>query len=154
MLTSRAPDEEESRDLEVGQDVADSVARLDIGQTVAVKAGAVVAIEAMEGTDAVIARAAQLAGAGTRIVKVAKPNQDMRFDVPVVGVATIAAMKAAGSTAISVDAGKTLMIDGPAIVTAANDAHIAIIGRRTPFGQGPGTRDRPGTEDQWPRTIA
>jgi hypothetical protein len=114
--------------------VADSVAGLDIGQTVAVKSGAVVAVEAMEGTDAVIARAGQLAGAGTRIVKVAKPNQDMRFDVPVVGVATINAMKAVGATAISVDAGKTLMIDGPAIIAAADAAGIAIVGRQ--LGQG------------------
>ena len=87
---------------------------LDIGQTIAVKIAAVVAVEAMEGTDEVIARAGQLAGAGVRIVKVAKPKQDMRFDVPVVGVATIEAMRAAGATALSVDAGKTLMIDGDA----------------------------------------
>ena len=75
-----------------------------------------------------IARAGQLAGPGVRIVKVAKPNQDMRFDVPVVGVSTIEAMKAAGATALSVDAGKTLMIDGDAIVEAADDAGIAIVG--------------------------
>ena len=92
------------------------------------KSSAVVAVEAMEGTDAVIARAGQLAGAGVRIVKVAKPNQDMRFDVPVVGVATIDAMRAAGATVLSVDAGKTLMIDGDAIVKAADDAGIAIVG--------------------------
>jgi DUF1009 family protein len=137
VLTSRGPDEEESRDLEVGCRVADSVARLDIGQTVAVKSGAVVAVEAMEGTDAVIARAGQLAGAGARIVKVAKPNQDMRFDVPVVGVATIDAMKTAGATAISVDAGKTLMIDGPSIIAAANDANIVVVGRRVRSGSDP-----------------
>ena len=83
----------------------------------------------MEGTDEVIARAGQLAGAGVRIVKVAKPNQDMRFDVPVVGVSTIEAMRAAGATALSVDAGKTLMIDGDAIVRAADEAGICIVGR-------------------------
>src|SRR6185295_2346087 len=109
--------------------IADAVAGLDIGQTVAVKSAAVVAVEAMEGTDAVIARAGQLAGAGVRIVKVAKPNQDMRFDVPVIGVSTIAAMKAAGADALSIDAGKTLMIDGDAIIKAANDAGIVIVGR-------------------------
>jgi len=87
------------------------------------------AIEAMEGTDAVIARAGHLAGPGVRIVKVAKPNQDMRFDVPVVGVPTIAAMKAAGASALSVDAGKTLMIDGDAIIRTADEAGIAIVGR-------------------------
>ena len=94
---------------------------------------AVVAVEAMEGTDATIARAGQLAGAGAVVVKVAKPKQDMRFDVPVVGVPTIAAMRAAGATALSVDAGKTLLIDGPAaIVAAADEAGIAIVGRAAP----------------------
>ena len=83
----------------------------------------------MEGTDAVIARAGTLAGAGVRIVKVAKPNQDMRFDVPVVGVSTIGAMKAAGATVLSVDAGKTLMIDGEAIIKAADASGICIVGR-------------------------
>jgi hypothetical protein len=86
---------------------------------------------AMEGTDAVIARAATLAGAGVRIVKVAKPNQDMRFDVPVIGVSTIEAMKAAGATLLSVDAGTTLMIDGDAIVQAADAAGIFIVGRES-----------------------
>jgi DUF1009 family protein len=89
----------------------------------------VVAVEAMEGTDAVIARAGELDGGGVRIVKVAKPNQDMRFDVPVVGVSTINAMAAAGATLLSVDAGKTLLIDGEAIIRAANEAGIAIVGR-------------------------
>src|SRR4029450_4224476 len=102
-------------DLRFGCRMADAVAGLDIGQTIAVKSGAVVAVEAMEGTDQVIGRAGALAGAGVRIVKVAKPNQDMRFDVPVVGVSTIAAMKTVGATALSGDAGKTLMMDGVAI---------------------------------------
>jgi DUF1009 family protein len=77
----------------------------------------------------VIARAGQLAGSGVRVIKVAKPNQDMRFDVPVVGVSTIEAMKAAGATLLSVDAGKTLMIDGDAIVRTADEAGITIVGR-------------------------
>jgi len=128
-LTRRAPDEGERRDLEVGYGVADAMAGLDVGQTIAVKSAAVVAVEAMEGTDAMIARAGQLAGSGVRIVKVAKPNQDMRFDVPVVGVSTIAAMAAAGATLLSVDAGKTLMIDGDAVVRAADEAGICIVGR-------------------------
>ena len=130
-LTARSPSDDERRDLEFGYGVADAIAGLDIGQTIAVKSAAVVAVEAMEGTDLVIARAGQLAGRGVRVVKVAKPNQDMRFDVPVVGVSTIETMKAAGATALSVDAGKTLMIDGAAIVTAADDAGIAIVGRPT-----------------------
>jgi DUF1009 family protein len=130
-LTVRSPSDDERRDLEFGYGVADAIAGLDIGQTIAVKSGAVVAVEAMEGTDLVIARAGQLAGRGVRVVKVAKPNQDMRFDVPVVGVSTIETMKAAGATALSVDAGKTLMIDGAAIVTVADEAGIAIVGRPT-----------------------
>jgi DUF1009 family protein len=129
VLTRRAPTEDERADLEHGYRVADAVAGLDVGQTVAVKSGAVVAVEAMEGTDAVIARAGELAGGGVRIVKVAKPHQDMRFDVPVVGVSTIDAMAAAGATLLSVDAGKTLLIDGEAIIRAADEAGIAIVGR-------------------------
>jgi len=129
VLTSRAPSVEQRADLDFGLHIADTVAGLDIGQTIAVKSAAVVAVEAMEGTDQVIARAGQLAGAGVRIVKVAKPNQDMRFDVPVIGVSTIAAMKTAGADALSVDAGKTLMIDGDAIIKAANQAGIVIVGR-------------------------
>ena len=97
----------------------------------AVKSAAVVAVEAMEGTDQVIARAGRLAGAGVRIVKVAKPKQDMRFDVPVVGASTIAVMHQAGATALSVDAGRTLMIDGDDVVRAADQMGIAIIGRPT-----------------------
>ena len=129
VLTRRAPDEEERADLAVGYRIADAIAGMDIGQTIAVKSAAVVAVAAMEGTDALIARAGQLAGGGVRIVKVAKPNQDMRFDVPVVGVSTIEAMKSAGATLLSVDAGKTLMIDGEAIVKAADEARICIVGR-------------------------
>ncbi len=129
VLTRRAPTGDERVDLDFAYTVADAIAGLDIGQTIAVKSAAVVAVEAMEGTDAVIARAGQLAGSGVRIVKVAKPKQDMRFDVPVVGVATIEAMKATGATLLSVDAGKTLMIDGEAIITTADEAGIAIVGR-------------------------
>lgn len=129
VLTRRAPTEDERRDLAFGYTIADAIAGLDIGQTVAVKGAAVVAVEAMEGTDAVIARAGQLAGPGVCIVKVAKPKQDMRFDVPVVGVATVTALRAAGATVLSVDAGQTLMIDGEAIVAAADAAGITIVGR-------------------------
>jgi DUF1009 family protein len=129
VLTARAPTPDEAADLEVGYRVADQIAGMDVGQAVAVKSAAVVAVEAMEGTDAMIARAGQLAGAGTCIVKVAKPGQDMRFDVPVVGVSTIDAMAAAGATVLSVDAGKTLMIDGDLIVKAADRVGVAIVGR-------------------------
>jgi DUF1009 family protein len=129
VLTRRAPTDEEQADLAFGYRVADAIAGLDIGQTIAVKSSAVVAIEAMEGTDAVIARAGQLAGAGVRVVKVAKPNQDMRFDVPVVGVATIEAMKRARASALSIDAAKTLMIEGDQVIAAADEAGIAVVGR-------------------------
>jgi DUF1009 family protein len=129
LLTSRAPSADERTDLTFGYRIADAIAGMDIGQTIVVKSAAVVAVEAMEGTDAVIARAGALAGSGTCVVKVAKPNQDMRFDVPVVGVSTIEAMAAAGATILSVDAGKTLMIDGEAIVRAADAAGISIVGR-------------------------
>jgi DUF1009 family protein len=129
VLTDRAPSEDEKIDLAFGYQIADTIAGLDIGQTIAVKSAAIVAVEAMEGTDMVIARAGQLAGSGVRIIKVAKPNQDMRFDVPVVGVSTIEAMKSAAATVLSVDAGRTLMIDGEAIFRAANAAGITIVGR-------------------------
>ena len=128
-LTARPPTEDEAADFEFGYRMADAVAGLDIGQTVAVKDKAVVAVEAMEGTDEVIRRAGQLAGPGVRIVKVAKPNQDMRFDVPVIGMATIEAMRAAGASALSVDAGRTLVLDGVHVFGAADRASIVIVGR-------------------------
>ncbi len=128
VLTSRSLTAEEAEDLAFGYAMADGVAGMDIGQTIAVKARAVVAVEAMEGTDATIARAGELAGPGARIIKVAKPNQDMRFDVPVIGSATIEAMRRAGATALSIDAGKTLMMDA-GVVSRANEAGIAIVGR-------------------------
>ena len=128
-LSGRAPDEAEQQDFAFGRRMADAIAALDVGQTVVVKDRAVVAVEAMEGTDAVIRRAGDIAGPGTRVVKVAKPNQDMRFDVPVVGVATVRAMQDAGATALSIDAGRTLIVDGAAFVHAADAAGIAIVGR-------------------------
>jgi len=129
VLTARAPSEEERKDLEFGYAMADAIAGLDIGQTIAVKDRAVVAVEAMEGTDEVIGRAGRLAGAGVRVIKVAKPNQDMRFDVPVIGLATVHAMRTAGASALSVDAGKTLIFDRDALFASANTAGIAIVGR-------------------------
>ena len=129
VLTKRPPTAEEDDDFRFGYRMADAIAGLDIGQTIVVKDRAVVAVEAMEGTDEVIARAARLAGAGTRVVKVAKPKQDMRFDVPVIGRRTIEAMCAAGASALTVDAGKTLLVDGDEIVRAADAAGIAIVGR-------------------------
>jgi DUF1009 family protein len=129
VLTRRQPSDDMRRDLDFGYRVADAIAGADVGQTVVVKDRAVVAVEAMEGTDAAIARAGVLAGAGTRVVKVAKPSQDMRFDVPVVGVATVNAMVAAGADALSIDAAKTLVLDGDAFVRAADAAGIVVVGR-------------------------
>jgi DUF1009 family protein len=129
VLTRRAPDDEERADFEFGYRMADEIAALDIGQTIVVKARAVVAVEAMEGTDDVIRRAGALAGQGTRVVKVAKPKQDMRFDVPVIGLATIQVMQDAGVSALSIDAGRTLVLDGSAVFAAADEAGIAVVGR-------------------------
>ena len=133
VLSVRSPDERERADFEFGYRMADAIAALDIGQTIAVKDKAVVAVEAMEGTDEVIGRAGTLAGPGVCVVKVAKPNQDMRFDVPVIGMATIQAMRAAGATALSVDAGKTLVLDGDRVFASANEASVAIVGRPLPM---------------------
>jgi DUF1009 family protein len=129
VMTERSPTQEERQDFEFGYKMADAIAGLDIGQTIAVKHKAVVAVEAMEGTDEVIGRAGFLAGPGVRIIKVAKPNQDMRFDVPVVGLATIQAMRVAGASALSVDAGKTLMFERDALFASANEAGITVFGR-------------------------
>ena len=128
-LTAREPSEDERADLDFGYRMADAVAGLDIGQTVAVKERAVVAIEAMEGTDAVIARAGRLAGPGVSVIKVAKPNQDMRFDVPVVGLPTVDALRRAGARVLSIDAGRTLVLDGERLLEAAEKAGITVVGR-------------------------
>jgi len=128
-LTSRAPSEDERADFEFGYLTADRLAGADIGQTIVVKDRAVVAIEAMEGTDETIVRAGRLAGPGTRVVKVAKPGQDMRFDVPVVGLATIDAMRRAQATGLSIDAGRTLVLDGDEFARAADGAGITVVGR-------------------------
>jgi UDP-2,3-diacylglucosamine hydrolase len=130
VMTRRVPTEDEQKDFEFGYGMADAIAGLDIGQTIAVKHRAVVAVEAMEGTDEVIGRAGHLAGPGARIVKVAKPKQDMRFDVPVVGLATIQAMRSAGASALSIDAGKTLMFEREAMIAGADEAGITIVGRQ------------------------
>jgi DUF1009 family protein len=129
-MTPRAPDERERADLDYGFAVARHLAAMDIGQSVAIAGRACVAAEAMEGTDAMIRRAAELAGGqALTIVKVAKPKQDPRFDVPVIGPATVAAMRAAGATALGIESGITLMLDRAALLAAAGAAGIAIEGR-------------------------
>lgn len=128
VLTRRSPSKEEQADIAYGLDVAREVARLDLGQTIVVKDRAVVAVEAMEGTDATIRRAGELARKPPlTVVKVAKPNQDMRFDVPVVGPATIQTMIDARATAISITARRTLLIDKEELLRLADRAKIAVV---------------------------
>jgi len=129
-MTARAPDGSERRDLDYGFQVARHLAAMDIGQAVVIAECACVAAEAMEGTDAIIRRAAELAtGRRLTVVKVAKPKQDLRFDVPVIGPGTITAMAAAGATALGVDAGITLLLEREECLARANAAGIAIEGR-------------------------
>jgi len=142
VLSERAPDDEERKNIEYGLSVAHAVAGFDIGQTVVVAAQACVAVEAMEGTDAAIERAGQLMrsledAASTlerrlTVVKVAKPQQDMRFDVPVIGIATVEAMIRSGASCLSVEAGRTLLFDRGSLLKRAAEAGIAIVA--TPRG--------------------
>ena len=133
VLTRRAPTSGEQTNLDYGRQVARDLARWDIGQSVVVSDGACIAVEAMEGTDAVIRRAAHLAqGKPLSVIKVAKPNQDMRFDVPVVGLPTIAVMQECGATALSVSAGRTLLFDRNQMLAAADAAGITIVGASDP----------------------
>ena len=126
-LTRRAPDERERGDIEYGLEVAHEIARLDLGQTIVIRARACVAIEAMEGTDATIRRAGELAHGRLTVVKIAKPNQDMRFDVPVVGRPTIETMLEAGATCLCLTAGKTLMFDREEMLQLADEKRIAVV---------------------------
>jgi hypothetical protein len=147
VLTARAPDETERADIDYGLTVARGIAGFDLGQTVVIAAGACVAVEAMEGTDAAILRAGELmralhadddpANAETTlarrltVVKVAKPDQDLRFDVPVAGVPTIETMRRAGATCLCVEAGRTLLFDREAMIAAADAAGIAVVAEKT-----------------------
>ena len=136
-LTKRAPTEAEKRNVAYGREVARGLAQYDIGQTVVIAESACMAVEAMEGTDVTIERAGQIMASldpghsilarTLTVIKVAKPSQDMRFDVPVIGVKTIQVMQSAGATCLAIDAGKCLLIDGDAVVHAANAAAIAIV---------------------------
>ena len=137
VLTRRPPTEPEQKNIDYGRAVARHLAQFDIGQTVVVAEGACVAVEAMEGTDTTIERAGQIMGSlesnpsilsrALTVVKIAKPNQDMRFDVPVVGAKTIEVMRNAGATCLAIDAGRCLLLDGAKITSAADAANIAII---------------------------
>jgi len=137
VLTKRAPSKQENKNIEYGRTVARGLAQYDIGQTVVIAENACVAVEAMEGTDATIERAGQLMATldpgrsalarELTVVKVAKPKQDIRFDVPVIGVKTIEIMRNAGATCVALDAGKCLLIDGDAVIQSADDAGVAIM---------------------------
>jgi DUF1009 family protein len=137
VLSKRQPTPQEKKNIEYGRAVARHLAQYDIGQTVVVAESACVAIEAMEGTDVAVGRAGEIMrslageastlGRGLTVVKIAKPNQDMRFDVPVVGVKTIEVMRQAGATCLALDAGKCLLLDGNAVIAAADAADITIV---------------------------
>jgi UDP-2,3-diacylglucosamine hydrolase len=142
VLTKRAPTETEKKNIEYGREVARGLAQYDIGQTVVIAESACVAVEAMEGTDETIERAGRIMASldlhqvepghstlrrALTVIKVAKPKQDMRFDVPVIGVKTIEVMHSAGATCLAVDAGKCLLIDGDAVVHVADDSRVAIM---------------------------
>lgn len=128
VLTRRKPSKDELRDIEYGLGVANGIAGLDLGQTVVVRGGACVAVEAMEGTDEVTRRAGNLVNGKLTVVKVAKPDQDMRFDVPVVGVPTIETMVEAGARCLSITSGKTLMFDKSEMIALADKNKICIVG--------------------------
>jgi len=143
VLTKRAPNESEMANIRYGRDVARHLTQYDIGQTVVIAESACVAVEAMEGTDAIIRRAGEIMKSlegesgsvfsrALTVVKVAKANQDMRFDVPVIGVRTIETMCEAGATCLALDAGGCLLLDGAAIVAAADVAGIAIVADPAP----------------------
>ncbi len=127
VLSKRKPDEIERGNVEYGLKIASEIARLDLGQTIVVRAKACVAVEAMEGTDATIRRAGELAKGKLTVVKVAKPNQDMRFDVPVVGTPTIETMLKAGATCLCLTANKTLIFDREEMLALANRNKISIV---------------------------
>jgi DUF1009 family protein len=137
VLTKRAPSEQEKKNIDYGRTVARGLGQYDIGQTVVVAENACVAVEAMEGTDATIERAGQIMASleadtstlerSLTVVKIAKPKQDMRFDVPVIGVKTIEVMRKAGATCLALDAGKCLLLDGDAVIVAADEAGITIV---------------------------
>jgi len=126
-LTRREPDERERADIEYGLEIARAIAGMDLGQTIVIRDRACVAIEAMEGTDAVIHRAGDLVRGRLTVVKIAKPDQDMRFDVPVVGVPTIQSMKESGASCLCLSAEKTLMFDHAEMIALANKNKIAIV---------------------------
>jgi DUF1009 family protein len=127
-MSGKKPSGDDQRAIDYGVRIATELGRLDLGQTVVVKDRAVVALEAMEGTDETIARGARLAGPGVVVVKMGKPRQDMRFDVPVVGERTLQSLREARASALAVEAGKTLLLDKPAFLAAAKEMGLVVVG--------------------------
>ena len=128
VLTQRAPDERERKDIEFGHDVAKRICGMDIGQTLMVKDGMILAVEAFEGTNAAIRRGGKLGGKGGVVVKVAKAGHDMRFDIPVVGTKTIKTLRTAGASCLAFQAGRLLMLDHEEVITLANRYGMSLIG--------------------------
>ncbi len=128
VLTQRAPDAREQRDIEFGHGVASSICGLDVGQTLLVKDGVILAVEAFEGTNAAILRGGKLGGPGSVVIKVATQGHDMRFDIPVIGEATISVLRKAGVSAIAYQAGRLVMLERPKVIAAADKLKIAIVG--------------------------
>ncbi len=141
VLTRRAPNEQEAADMDYGRDIARKIAALDLGQTVVVRERACVAIEAMEGTDETIERAARIAnGQPLVVVKVSKPRQDMRFDVPVIGLQTVEVMRRSGVTALAIDAERTLLFDRARLMEAAEAAGLSVQAFPVPSPQDEGAK--------------
>jgi len=126
-LTKRKPNKSEKEDIDFGFQVAKELGRLDIGQCVVVRKKTILAVEAIEGTDAAIRRGGDLAREGAVVVKVSKPHQDLRFDVPAVGLGTVKAMAEVKAAALAVESGKTLLFDKDEMITYADKLHIAIV---------------------------
>ena len=128
VMTRRVLTKAEKDDLKFGWRIAKGIGKMDIGQTVVVKDGVVLAVEALEGTDAAIHRGGQLGGRGTVVVKTAKPNQDLRFDLPCIGQETLESMKAVGASVIGVEASKTVMLCKDKLIETADQAGISLVG--------------------------
>jgi DUF1009 family protein len=127
-LSARSPSESELADLAIGRPIVQQLGRLGVGQCVVVKQGSVLAVEAIEGTDSVIARAGELGGSGATVIKASRPGQDRRFDLPAVGVGTISAICASGASGLAIEAGSTLIVDRKKMTEAADRANIAVWG--------------------------
>ena len=133
VLTKLVPTQEQQKDIEFGNEVAMGVCNLDIGQTTIVKDGVVVAVEGIDGTNATIKRCKKICGKGAIVIKVAKENHDMRFDIPVIGTRTIKIMKRAGISVLSIQAGRTVVLNLPKVIAKAEAAGISIVAVKTKY---------------------